>query len=149
MFDCSSPPLVYICGPSSIGESPIIEGIGSGEGVGEGVGNGVTIGNGDGTDDVKGVVTGGEGVDATTGVGDDMMGGKTLLDWGGMFAILGHGKYATVGATPSEIGVRPGEGEHWGWGRYICNRYKGWDIYFKHISWSSTLHCPFLLILTR
>jgi len=80
MFDCSSPPLVYICGPSSIGESPIIEGIGSGEGVGEGVGNGVTIGNGDGTDDVKGVVTGGEGVDATTGVGDDMMGGKTLLD---------------------------------------------------------------------
>jgi len=83
MFDCSSPPLVHICGPSSIGESPIIEGIGSGEGVGEGVGeggNGVTLGNGDGTDDVEGVVTGGEGADATTGVGDDMMGGKTLLD---------------------------------------------------------------------
>ena len=65
-----------ICGPSSIGESPIIEGIGSGEGVG----NGVTLGNGDGTDDVEGVVTGGEGADATTGVGDDMVGGMTLLD---------------------------------------------------------------------
>jgi len=29
-----------------------------------------------------------------------------------MFAILGHWKDAAVGATPSEIGVRPGEGEH-------------------------------------
>jgi len=75
MFDCSSPSLVHICGPSSIGESPIIKGIGSGESVG----NGVTLGNGDGTDDVEGVVTGGEGADATTGVGDDMVGEMTLL----------------------------------------------------------------------
>jgi len=49
MFDCSSPSLVHICGPSSIGESPIIKGIGSGEGVG----NGATLGNGDGTDDLR------------------------------------------------------------------------------------------------
>jgi len=76
MFDCASPPLVHICGPSSIGESPILEDIGSGEGVG----NGVTVGNDDGTDDVEGVVTGGEGADATIGVGDDMVGGMTLLD---------------------------------------------------------------------
>jgi len=28
-----------------------------------------------------------------------------------MFAVLGHGKDVAVGATPSEIEVRPGEGE--------------------------------------
>jgi len=67
MFDCASPPSVHICGPSSIGESPILEGTGSGESIG----NGVTLGNGDRIDDVEGVVTGGEGVDATTAVGDD------------------------------------------------------------------------------
>jgi len=76
MFDCASPPLVHICGPSSIEESPILEGIGGGEGVG----NGVTVASGDDTDDVEDVVTGGEGVDATTGVGDDMVGGTILLD---------------------------------------------------------------------
>jgi len=76
MFDCASPPLVHIGGPSPIGESPILEGIGSGEGVG----NGVIVDNGDGTNDVEGVVTGGEGVDATIGVGDDMVGGMTLFD---------------------------------------------------------------------
>jgi len=71
MFDCAPPPSIHICGPSSIGESLILEGTGSGKSVG----NGVTLGNSDGTDDVKGVVTGGEGVDAKTRVGDDMVGG--------------------------------------------------------------------------
>jgi len=40
-----------------------------------------------------------------------MVGEMALLDWGGMFAVLGHGKDVAVGAAPSEIGVRPGEGE--------------------------------------
>jgi len=65
MFYCTLLTSVHICGPSSIRESPIYI-------FGEGVGNDVTRYNGYGTDDVKGVITGREGVDATIGVGDDM-----------------------------------------------------------------------------
>jgi len=51
-----------------------------GTGCCEGVNNGVTLGNGDGTDDVEGHVPDGEGVDATTGVGEDVVGEMSILD---------------------------------------------------------------------
>jgi len=66
-----------------------------------------------------------------------------------MFAVLGHGKDAAIGATPYEIGVRLGEGED------LCSGVGDGEgtgaigARGKHISWSSTLHCPFLLIFTR
>ena len=85
----------------------ILEGIDSGEGVD----NGVTLGNGDGTDDVEGSVSDGKGTDATTGVGEDVVGEMSLIDWEGMFAVLGHGKDAAVGTTFFEIGVWLGVGE--------------------------------------
>jgi len=54
----------------------ILEGTDSGDGVD----NGVTPGNSDGTDDVEGPVLDGEGTDATTGVGEDVVGEMSLLD---------------------------------------------------------------------
>ena len=88
-----------MCAPSPIAQSLILEGTDSGEGVD----NGVTLGNGD--DDVEGPVPDGEGVDATTGVGEDVVGEMSLLDWDGMFVVLGHGKDVAAGTTFSEIGV--------------------------------------------
>jgi len=75
-FVCASPLSGHFYGPSSIGELSILKGTDSGEGFD----NSITLGNGDGTDDVEGVVTSGEGDDATTGVGEDVVGGATLLD---------------------------------------------------------------------
>jgi len=67
---------------------------------GEGPDNGGTLSNGDGTDDVDGMVGEVVGVDATNGDGEDVIGGSTCLDIKGMLASTSNGGDVVVGTTP-------------------------------------------------